>query len=126
MRFLFALWAAKIARFVMRILKYNGTNFPGELALRLCPLFLSHIGKPKTIIAVTGTNGKTTVSNLICDILEHSGQKVLNNRAGSNIASGIATSLLTGANLFGRTKFEIAVLELDERSSLRIYPYVAK
>ncbi len=124
MRFLFALWAAKLARFVMRAMRYNGTNYPGELALRICPYFLSRIGKPGTIIAVTGTNGKTTVSNLLCDVLEQSGQKVLNNRAGSNIASGIATSLLTGSTLFGRTKYKIAVLEVDERSSLRIYPYV--
>ena len=45
-----------------------------------------------TIIAVTGTNGKTTVSNLLTDILEADGKKVLSNRSGSNITSGISTA----------------------------------
>ena len=40
---------------------------PGTLALKLCPDFLKYVGRPKTIIAVTGTNGKTTVSNLLAD-----------------------------------------------------------
>ena len=108
----------------MRLLRYNATNYPGELALKLCPDFLGRIGKPKTIVAVTGTNGKTTVSNLLCDTLEKAGKRPLNNRLGSNIASGIATSLLTGADLFGRCRYELAVFETDERSAPRIYPYL--
>ncbi|MBR6259440.1 MAG: hypothetical protein IKR21_04435 [Oscillospiraceae bacterium] len=124
MRYLAALWASKLARLVMRILKYNATNYPGELAIKLCPDFLGRIGKPKTIIAVTGTNGKTTVSNLICDTLEKAGRRPLNNRLGSNIASGIATSLISGAGIFGKAKHDIAVLEIDERSAPRVYPYV--
>ena len=56
-------------------------------------------GSPKTIIAVTGTNGKTTVSNLLADTLEKAGHRVLINQAGSNVASGIATALLKGCNL---------------------------
>lgn len=124
LRFLIALWAAKLSRPVLKITKHNGTNFPGELALKICPDFLRYVGKPAHVITVTGTNGKTTVSNLICDILEASGKKVLNNRAGSNINSGIATSLLSGVSLFNRPKYQYAVLEVDERSSKRIYPYM--
>lgn len=124
LRFIAALWAAKLSIPVLKITKHNGTNFPGELALKICPDFLKYVGKPKKIIAVTGTNGKTTVSNLVCDILEKSGKRVLNNRAGSNINSGISTSLLIGCNIFNKPKYDIAVLEVDERSSKRIYPYV--
>ncbi|MGM9521711.1 MAG: MurT ligase domain-containing protein [Oscillospiraceae bacterium] len=124
LRFFAALWAAKLSRPLLKITKHNGTNFPGELALKICPDFLKYIGKPKKIIAVTGTNGKTTVSNMACDILERSGKKVLNNRAGSNINSGISTSLLIGCSIFNKPKYDIAVLEVDERSSKRIYPYV--
>ena len=83
------------------------------------------MGRPKTIIAVTGTNGKTTVSNLLADTLEKAGHRVLINRAGSNVASGIATALLKGCNLAGRVKdYDMAVLEVDERSSVRVYPYI--
>lgn len=123
-RFWAALWLSKLSIPVLRITKHNGTNFPGELALKICPDFLKYVGKPERIITVTGTNGKTTVSNLICDMLEKSGEKVLNNRAGSNINSGISTSLITGVSVFNRPRFKTAVLEVDERSSKRIYPYV--
>ncbi len=124
LRFWIALWAGKLSRPLLKITRHNGTNFPGELAIKICPDFLKYVSKPAQIIAVTGTNGKTTVSNLVNDILEQSGKKVLNNRAGSNINSGIATSLLTGVGIFNRSKYDMAVLEVDERSSKKIYPYV--
>ena len=125
LRFLFALWMAKLSIPALKITRHNGTDFPGSLALRLCPDFLRYIGKPAHIIAVTGTNGKTTVSNLLTDILEASGRRVLSNRAGSNISSGISTALLKGCDLLGRPKqVDLAVLEVDERSAPRIYPHV--
>jgi UDP-N-acetylmuramoylalanine-D-glutamate ligase len=102
----------------------NATLFPGILATRLCPDFLSHIGKPERIIAVTGTNGKTTVCNLIDDILESCGIRVLDNRLGSNVEAGVITSLISGSTIFGRSKYQTAVFEIDERSSRRIYPHV--
>ena len=124
LKFFIALWAAKLSRPLLKITRHNGTNFPGELALKICPDFLKYVAKPKRVVAVTGTNGKTTVSNMVCDILELSGRRVLNNRAGSNINSGISTSLLLGVTIFNKPKYDFAVLEVDERSSKRIYPYV--
>ena len=126
LRFLLALWMAKLSIPALKITRHNGTDFPGSLALRLCPNFLHYIGKPKKIIAVTGTNGKTTVSNLLGDLLEKEGYRILSNRAGSNITSGISTTLLKGCDLLGRPKkgYDLAVLEVDERASVRIYPHV--
>ena len=126
LRFLLALWMAKLSVPALKITRHNGTDFPGSLALRLCPNFLHYIGKPRKIIAVTGTNGKTTVSNLLGDLLEKNGYQVLSNRSGSNITSGISTTLLKGCDLLGRPKkgYDLAVLEVDERASVRIYPHV--
>lgn len=125
LRFLLALWLAKLSVPALKITRHNGTDFPGSLALKLCPDFLRYVGKPGTIIAVTGTNGKTTVSNLLTDILEADGKKVLSNRSGSNITSGISTALLRGCDLLGRAKsYDMAVLEVDERASVRIFHYV--
>ena len=75
LRFLFALWMAKLSVPALKITRHNGTDFPGTLALKLCPDFLKYVGRPKTIIAVTGTNGKTTVSNLLADTLEKAGHQ---------------------------------------------------
>lgn len=87
---------------------------------------LKYIGKPEHIIAVTGTNGKTTVANMLNDVLTAEGKTVLSNRAGSNIISGVSTALLKGCGLLGRVRpeYDLAILEIDERSAPRIYPYV--
>lgn len=124
LRFILALWAAKLSQPLLKITGHKGTNFPGELALKLCPEFLRYIAKPARIVAVTGTDGKTSVTNLICDMLEASGQRVLSNRAGANTNAGVSTCLLSGATIFNRTRFDVAALEVDERSAARVYPYV--
>ena len=125
LRFLLALWAAKLSIPALKLTHHNGTDFPGHLAIKLCPDFLRYVGKPPVIIAVTGTNGKTTVSNMLSDALEAMGRRVMTNRAGSNIISGISTAFIRNGDLLGRVKrCDIAVLEVDERSSPRIYPHV--
>lgn len=125
MRFLFALWMAKLSVPALKITHHDGTDFPGSLACKLCPDFLRYIGRPETVVAVTGTNGKTTTANTIADVLEVSGKHVLSNRAGSNMWSGVATALLNGCSLTGKIRgYDVAVLEIDERSSPRIYPYL--
>lgn len=124
MRFIFALWTAKTVQLLLRILGKKATYFAGKVAITLCPDFLGRIRKPSKIIGVTGTNGKTTVNNMLTDVLESMGVSVLSNRYGSNINAGIATALITGATLFGRPKKELSVLELDERSARLIYPYL--
>lgn len=123
-RFLFALWTSKTVRACLRIMGKNGTTLPGEIAVRLCPDFIGYTEKPEKIICVTGTNGKTTTCNLIIEALQKLGYDVLNNKYGSNVNSGIASALLSDATLTGKTKKKVAVFEVDERSSLKIYPYM--
>lgn len=124
LRFYIAFYIAKIAIIVLKILRRNATYMPGKIAIKICPEFLKYIDKPQKIIAVTGTNGKTTVCNIINDILIDSGYNILNNRLGSNLNSGLATALLSKAKLNNKIKQDIAVFEVDERSSKLIYKYI--
>ena len=124
LRFLIALWAAKASMIALKLMKRNATHYPGVIALRLCPDFLKRLQKPDTIIGITGTNGKTTVANLVTDLLTHQGEKVLSNRLGGNILGGITTVLIRGVSLFGKSQYPTAVLEMDERSSRLVLPYV--
>lgn len=123
-RFYFALFMGKLAYRVQRMLRMNATFFPGKLAIRLCPDFIGRIGKPEKIVAVTGTNGKTTCCNMLIDILTENGYDLMNNRAGSNTDAGIATALLRYASIGGKARKPLGILEIDERSSKRIYPYI--
>lgn len=79
---------------------------------------------PETVICVTGTNGKTTTSNLLADTLRECGYTVTNNSAGSNVQAGVATALLADSTLSGKPTRQIAVLEVDERSSIKVYSYI--
>lgn len=123
-RYYLAFYLAKLAKWALKMLKRDATYFPGKIAVTLCPDFIGRIEKPETIICVTGTNGKTTVCNMINDILEDNQVETLNNRLGSNINAGIASSLIEGATLRGKQRKKIAVFEVDERSSKKIYPYM--
>lgn len=123
-RFYIALWGAKAGTILLKLLKRNATNFPGKFALAICPDFMGRIEKPKTIIGVTGTNGKTTVCNMIEDILKENDYDYIDNKYGSNTNTGIATTLISGSNLKGKPKRDIAVLEIDERSATKVYAYL--
>ena len=123
-RFYIALWIGKAAMLAMKILGRNATYLPGKLAVKLCPGFMGYLRLPKTVIAVTGTNGKTTVSNMLTSILRFNGYTVTNNSLGSNIQAGVASALMEDSNWLGKSKKDFAVLEVDERSSLLVYPYI--
>ena len=123
-RFYIAMLAAKITLALLKLLGRNATYLPGKIALAIDKQFLGGLTQPKIVIAITGTNGKTTVSNLLNSILRENGYSVTNNSLGSNVQAGIATVLLEDSTISGKPKKEMAVLEVDERSSLRIYPYI--
>ena len=123
LRYFIALWASKTAFVLLRILKRNATMFPGRVALKICPDYLAQTRKSPNVICVTGTNGKTTTTNMVADILSESGYKVVSNRYGSNINTGVATALTHSVNIFGKPKTEILALEVDERFSRLSYCY---
>ena len=123
-KFYIALWGAKVGTVLLKILGRNATFFPGKFALKVCPDFIKKIDKPKTIIAVTGTNGKTTVCNMTEDVLRDNGYEFIDNKYGSNIDAGVTTTLISGVTFFGKSKKDLAVLEVDERSAPKIYPYL--
>ncbi len=123
-RFYISVIGAKILIKLMRLLKKNATNLPGEIMLIFYPKLLQHFEMPKNVIVVTGTNGKTTVSNMINNILADNGYDIINNSFGGNVDTGIASLLLDNCTLGGKFKKDTAVLEVDERSAPRVLPNV--
>ncbi len=123
-RYFIALWASKAVFLLLRLLKRNATMYPGYIALKICPDYLARTKKSPNVLCVTGTNGKTTTTNMVADILSQSGMKVVSNRYGSNINTGVATALTHSVNIFGKPKIDALVLEVDERFSRLILPFI--
>lgn len=120
--FYISLIGGKTFYLLQKMLKKANNDRSGLAALKLDGNFLKKVKKPPIIIAVTGTNGKTTTCNILVDILEHQGYKVACNRGGSNYAAGVATALLKSVNIFNQTKCDYLVAEYDEISSEKILP----
>lgn len=99
--------------------KGTGSTWPGHITLKLDTQFVrSTLGKNPNlkVILVAGTNGKTTTTKLIQEVLESQGKKVFRNAAGANLLNGIASTLIKHASLAGKINYDVAVFEIDENS----------
>lgn len=123
-KFYLALLFARCTAFALKLIGRKGTSMPGSWAIILCPDFIGRMPKPEKIIGITGTNGKTTVANMIEDVLEDNGVDFICNRSGTNVNTGIASTLIANSHFFGKPKHKLAVFEMDERSSPKLYPYM--
>lgn len=120
MRFLLAHLIGKLSYFCLKILGRNATYLPGYLILKIDKNYLKKLKIKSKILAVTGTNGKTTTSNLIYDFLKNENYFVINNSFGSNTEEGIVSLLMKWAT-FKKVKVDYIVLEVDERSAIHIF-----
>lgn len=93
----------------------KGTSMPGKFALKVCPDILKRIQKPKTIVAVTGSNGKTSTVEMIASVLRANGKTVAYNSEGSNQIEGVTTMMLNSCTWGGKMKQDILLIESDER-----------
>ena len=95
-------------------------NTPGKIALYADPALISDLAPRlrRGSVVVVGTNGKTTVTNLLADVVERSGQSVVCNRTGANLDSGVATALLQSKGA------DWGVFESDELWMAKILPHL--
>ena len=106
--------AARASRAALRLLGRGGTALPGKLALRVCPDLLGQVSRGVQTVLITGTNGKTTTTRMLCAMYDGLGLTYFTNRSGANLASGLAAVYLDNATLTGRPKCTRAVIECDE------------
>ncbi|MGB4147480.1 MAG: MurT ligase domain-containing protein [Tepidanaerobacteraceae bacterium] len=126
MRRILAIIIAKITIALAKLLGHGGSNFGGELALRICPDILAWFGsqiKDKTIF-VTGTNGKTSTNNMIYSIIRESGHSCVCNRLGANLDSGLISAFIGHCDLIGRVDADYAALEVDEASLFKVMKHI--
>jgi UDP-N-acetylmuramyl tripeptide synthase len=94
----------------------GGTSLPGKVLIRLEPEAISELAGrlPRGTVIVSATNGKTTTSAMIASVLERAGVRLVHNRAGANMAGGVASTLLAAARPGGRIDGELGLFEVDE------------
>lgn len=125
MRFILTLWIAKFVAFIVNLIdKQRGSNYAGKVAVKLMPNFVSCFKNINydNVIFISGTNGKSTTTNLINHTLKSAGKKVACNVEGANMMPGVATTLIKNSTLNGKFNKELLVLEIDERS----FPLIRK
>ena len=116
-RLVAALAAAKVAGAgIRRVGRGGGTAAPGLVADRIDPELLRKLAArlDRGAIVVAGTNGKTTTSRMVADILEADGLRVAHNRSGSNLVRGVVSALAERASVGGDPRADAAVIETDE------------
>ncbi|MEM8722086.1 MAG: Mur ligase family protein [Cyanobacteria bacterium P01_G01_bin.39] len=112
-----AVVVAKTVTGVVRSLSLGAASvLPGEISRRLHPRLLPLLFEQITqgVILVVGTNGKTTTSLLLKQILCDAGFKVVHNSSGANLINGLITALISCADLTGKIYADYAILEVDE------------
>ncbi len=122
MKFLMIL-LCKLLAFVGKLVN-KGSSLPGKIVLKLCPNILQKITLPKYVIAVTGSNGKTSTVEMIANVMTENGLNVVWNKEGSNQIEGVTTLLLKNSDLRGRVKGDVVVLESDERYARHTFKHI--
>ena len=100
-----AITIAKTASATSRLLGHKGETLPGRILLAIEPEAISLLAQGKEVILVSGTNGKTSTTKAVAQIVSQLGE-VATSGSGSNLAWGAANALMSPA--------PYAVLEIDE------------
>lgn len=119
-RELAAVALARVAGRLSRGLRLGGgSSFPGIVVGRVDPGFVARRAASLDggIIAVSGTNGKTTTTSMIRAILRRHGIDTVSNETGANLLHGIATALLEAPR-----SAKAGVFEIDEAWLVRLIP----
>lgn len=123
MLFLIRLFGLAVGHLSRLLRLGGGTSLPGKLALKMRPNIVQEMSEGLCVVLISATNGKTTTSNLLADILKEAKYQVVANSEGANLMSGICTALLKqkrGSRKRGQKKGQaekgvaFGIFEVDE------------
>ena len=99
--FYIVLWFCKFVSWIMsKLYKKGGSTLPGKIATKMHKQFIRYFKNldMNKVIMVTGSNGKTSTTNMIAHTLKTAGKEVATNAQGANMISGVATTLIKNSN----------------------------
>ncbi|HEX8158852.1 MAG TPA: MurT ligase domain-containing protein [Solirubrobacteraceae bacterium] len=93
----------------------GATSLPGKLLMRMEPRAIERLSRRLRdgSAVISATNGKTTTAAMVASILQRNGARLVHNRAGANMAGGVATALLNAAR-GGVIAGDVGLFEVDE------------
>ncbi len=107
-----------------RFFGMGGTTLPGKFTLKFYRDAPHIISKNFRIIMITGTNGKTTTTKIIGRILSENNILYISNKSGANLLSGVTVTFIEAVNLFGKSRFNTALIEIDEAAFSSITKHI--
>lgn len=116
--------ASKTTIFLTKTILKGGTTFPGKVALKIDRNILKKVSQGYKVVLVTGTNGKTTTTSMIYNIVKEDGKKVITNNTGANLFPGIVTTFIDNYKFFSKTEDAYAIIEVDEANLKYITKYI--
>ncbi|WP_305850348.1 Mur ligase family protein [Staphylococcus hyicus] len=112
-----AIHMAKLARKASRAIGKKGTDLPGQVARKIDQNILRKLAENvDEVVFVSGTNGKTTTSNLIGHTLKANDIPIIHNTEGANMAAGITSAFIVQS----KANTKMAIIEIDEGSIPRV------
>jgi UDP-N-acetylmuramyl tripeptide synthase len=116
--------ARAVGELARRARRGGGTSLPGRVLIALEPDAIGELAGRLTrgSAIISATNGKTTTAAMVASIMGAAGVPLVHNRAGANMAGGVASTLLASARAGGRIDGELGLFEVDEFWLDRVAP----
>ena len=108
--------ARSLGRVVRAAGRGGGTSLPGKVLTRLAPDAIAQLAArlPQGSVAISATNGKTTSAAMAAAVLQREGHRLVHNRSGANMASGVASTLAAASRWGGSIDGQLGLFEVDE------------
>ncbi len=118
--------ARAVGEMARRAGRGGGTSLPGKVLMRLDSGAIEQLASrlPDGTAIISATNGKTTTTAMAATILERADLTLVTNRAGANMAGGIASTLLSAAGRRETISGRLGLFEVDEFWLDRVAPQI--
>lgn len=121
MRYIAPVIVGRAVRAVTRA-RGGGSALPGYIVNKMAPGFIKNVVAQFEygIVFVLGSNGKSTTTHMLTEVLRGHGLSVFTNPSGANLPQGISSALLSEVGVTGKLKADIGILEVDEAFALEL------
>ncbi|MDP4092174.1 MAG: MurT ligase domain-containing protein [Bacillota bacterium] len=124
LRLIITIIVTKIVIKLCRLMHWGGTTLSGKIAIRLYPNIAKAVSKDFRVIMVTGTNGKTTTTRIIGQILAENGIPYITNKSGANLVYGVISTFIESVDIKGKSSKNTALIEIDEAAFKRMCDFI--